>query len=138
MLQQGRHDNSRLQQAFDKYGEDALRFSVLEKVKAPDDLISLEQHYIDIFRPEYNICQVAGNPPGVQSSQPGENIVSESKRVILTLRISEALFHQIHEHVFAFQAAIGRYYSQNAYIIQLIEYGLANEPQIVARIDQVV
>lgn len=57
-----RHYNKHLQAAFNKYGEEAFVFSILEKVEEPENLIGCEQHYLDILKPEYNISPIAGSP----------------------------------------------------------------------------
>ena len=60
-LKKGIHGNKYLQNAFNKYGEEALVFSILEAVDTPDGVITIEQKYIDELKPEYNILQVAGS-----------------------------------------------------------------------------
>lgn len=60
-LRYGRHPNSRLQSAFDKYGEDAFGWSILEDVADSSQLISREQHHLDTLKPEYNIASIAGS-----------------------------------------------------------------------------
>lgn len=53
------HHNSHLQSAWEIYGEEAFAFEVLEfcDVKM---LTSLEQKWIDILNPFFNIAKVAG------------------------------------------------------------------------------
>jgi group I intron endonuclease len=60
-LRKGKHANRNLQSAFDEYGEDSLKFSILEIVKTPEECIIYEQKYIDELKPEYNICPVSNN-----------------------------------------------------------------------------
>ncbi len=62
-LRYQRHYNSHLQAAFLKYGEAAFVFSVLEYTEPPA-LIEREQHYLNMFAPEYNILPIAGSPLG--------------------------------------------------------------------------
>lgn len=66
-LRRGNHCNRHLQNAYNKYGEELLKFSVLEVVEIPEDCIIIEQKYIDIINPEdaYNICPIAGSRLGV-------------------------------------------------------------------------
>jgi len=71
-LRRGIHNNLHLQNAFNKYGEDALRFSVIETVETPGEVIALEQHYIDTLKPGYNICQTAGSSPMLGRKHTGE------------------------------------------------------------------
>ena len=60
-----RHFNRHLQSAFDKYGEDAFTFEILEYVMS-EDLIVREQFYLDTYSPEYNISPTAGSLLGIQ------------------------------------------------------------------------
>ena len=53
------HHSIHLQNAWDKCGGDAFEFSVIEYVET-DSLISKEQFYFDILKPEYNVCKIAG------------------------------------------------------------------------------
>jgi group I intron endonuclease len=57
-LKYGRHSNSHLQKAYNKYGRDAFEFKVLELV-SNDLLLDVEQKYLN-ERPEYNIVHIAG------------------------------------------------------------------------------
>jgi group I intron endonuclease len=59
------HVNTHLQHAFEKYGEAAFEFRVLEET---DKCIEREQHYIDTLNPEYNILRVAGSATGYKQN----------------------------------------------------------------------
>lgn len=54
LLRKGTHWNGHLQNAWNKYGEEAFKFIVLLKCKETD-LLAKEQSYIDSLKPEYNI-----------------------------------------------------------------------------------
>jgi group I intron endonuclease len=60
-LQLGRHSNRHLQSAFDKHGESAFVFEVLE---ITDDCIPREQFYLDTLHPEYNLSPTARSNAG--------------------------------------------------------------------------
>jgi group I intron endonuclease len=64
-LRRGEHRNAHLQRAFDKYGEEAFRLTVLEEC-APKELIATEQRWLDKTRPEYNLAATAGSLKGMQ------------------------------------------------------------------------
>ena len=64
-LRKGMHKNLKLQNAWNKYGEAAMVFSVM-LVCRPCDLICFEQRAIDVRCPRYNICLTAGNSLGVK------------------------------------------------------------------------
>lgn len=65
-LRRGQHGNRHLQRAFDRYGESAFEFSILEHVEDSVQLISREQRYLDILSPEYNIAPTAGSSLGIR------------------------------------------------------------------------
>jgi group I intron endonuclease len=67
-LRNNKSNNVHLQRAWNKYGEDCFRFSVLVYCK-PDELIELEQYFIDGLNPAYNIQQVAGSSLGRKFSE---------------------------------------------------------------------
>lgn len=61
------HDNSYLQNAWNKYSQFNFEFIVLENCEK-DKLIEREQFYLDTLKPEYNICPKAGNQLGLKFS----------------------------------------------------------------------
>ena len=66
-LRRNKHHSSKLQNAWNKYGEAAFEFRVLIRCAATKgDLISAEQHLMDTTHPEYNICKKADSPLGVK------------------------------------------------------------------------
>lgn len=79
-LRHNTHNNLHLQAAFNKYGESAFAFSVLESVGDTLQLIPREQHYLDTLLPEYNISQVAGSPLGYQHTKEARRKMSEMQR----------------------------------------------------------
>lgn len=70
-LRGGYHRNGFLQNAWNKYGENAFCFEILEKVPDREMLVSVEQKYLDLafanaeLKP-YNICPTAGNMLGTR------------------------------------------------------------------------
>lgn len=77
-LRHNGHCNQHLQRAFDKYGENAFAFSVLQAVEDRGQLIAREQHFIDIVQPEYNIAPVAGSALGRPCSPETRRKLSEA------------------------------------------------------------
>lgn len=76
-LRRGGHNNLHLQNAFDKYGEAAFVFEVLEDTE-PENLIVCEQHYFDTLNPEYNISPTAGSPLGYRHTKEALKKMSET------------------------------------------------------------
>jgi len=79
-LRQNAHHNSHLQYAFDKYGEEAFMFSVLEHIEDTSQLIAREQYYLNVLKPEYNIAMVAGSKLGVHPTKETRRKMSEAKK----------------------------------------------------------
>ena len=67
MLKKGIHENSKLQNHYNKYGKCDLIFSVVIGC-AKDDLISTEQFYLDSKKHWFNICPKAMSSAGVKRS----------------------------------------------------------------------
>lgn len=67
-LAQGKHHSVVMQRAWDKYGEAAFEFKRL-LVCAKEDLLWFEQRAIDVLKPAYNICKVAGSVLGYRHTE---------------------------------------------------------------------
>lgn len=81
-LFKGTHDNKKLQRAWNKYGENSFRFSVVELV-GKDDLIGREQYWIDsllALEKGYNLCPVAGRVTGIKRSKETKKLLSEKAK----------------------------------------------------------
>jgi len=63
------HGNPHLQAAFNKYGESAFVFTVIEIVEHKENLIAREQFFIDALNPEYNIHRIANSALGVRRTR---------------------------------------------------------------------
>ncbi len=73
-LHSGKHDNARLQHAWNKYGEDAFAFSGLEEVEG-DMLPIMEQEYLDDYFDRghcYNLARFAEASPMLGRSHTEE------------------------------------------------------------------
>jgi len=68
VLRQGKHHSSHLQRAWDKYGESAFRFTVLQECE-PEELVAIEQSWMDTLQPEYNIARIAGSCLGIRCTE---------------------------------------------------------------------
>lgn len=95
-LHRGQHGNQHLQHAFDKYGEGAFGFAVLEYVEDTLQLIPREQHFFDRLKPEYNIAPNAGSNLGRRWSPETKQKLSEAAKgkhpsLETRAKISEAL-----------------------------------------------
>lgn len=84
------HANRHLQRAWDKYGEAAFEFSVLEECPVEKDrLLALEQYYIDLLKASnrlygYNICPTAGSVLGlIRSDETKEKDAARMRKHLL-------------------------------------------------------
>lgn len=80
-FRKGDHCNPRMQNCFNKYGENDFIFEVVELVENLENLIVREQHYIDLYNAckyefGFNMCPVAGSTQG--------RIVSDQARINLS------------------------------------------------------
>lgn len=78
-LSKNQHTNSKLQNFYNKYGEDSLQMNVLEYCR-PEDLIKREQFYIDTLKPFFNIVPKAGNSLGYRHTKENKEKMSRLKK----------------------------------------------------------
>lgn len=77
-LRHGKHHSAHLQHSWNKHGEDAFCFRILEHC-GRDNLLAREQFYIDQGC-DFNVAKVAGSPLGVKHSEASRRRMSESRR----------------------------------------------------------
>src|SRR5262249_49580544 len=83
----GNHRNPYLQQAWNKYGEEAFEFSVLEVVE-PANLLNTEQYWIDKTlccdrKVGFNVYPVAGSPGNINARSWEGFIDPEGNEIII-------------------------------------------------------
>ncbi len=74
-LRKNKHCTQHLQRAWNKYGEDAFIFEVIE-ICQPELCEEREQYYLDILHPQYNGSKFAANPRGYEWSDESKAKVS--------------------------------------------------------------
>lgn len=79
-LKKNAHANRFLQRSYNKYGEVSLSFKRI-LICAKEDLLFFEQLILDTFKPELNLCSVAGSP------MAGRKHSAEAKRRMSAARI---------------------------------------------------
>jgi len=82
-LKSGNHHSVKLQRAWNKYGESAFRFEVIEYISGDDALIDREQYWIDYYDAAvngYNVASVAGRTSGCFWTEEQKRKASESKK----------------------------------------------------------
>lgn len=78
-LRAGKHKNPHLQAAWDKYGEQAFRFAIIELCN-PDRLNAREQAAFDERKPEFNLCRMAGSRYGVPHTPESKAKLSKANK----------------------------------------------------------
>lgn len=73
LLNKNKHGNNKLQNSWNKYGKDSFSFHILCIVDKDENLIPIEQLYLDWYKPYevnmgYNICKIAGSALGIKRS----------------------------------------------------------------------
>ncbi len=86
-LRRGVHHSQYLQHAWNKYGEDAFVFEVIEPVLFVEDLITREQYWIDALRAGdrkcgYNVSPTAGSALGTKHTDETCVVRSERAKVL--------------------------------------------------------
>ena len=74
-------DNSRIYRALLKHGYSKFNLEIIEYCN-PDYLLNREQYYLDLFKPEYNICKKAGSMLGFKHS--AKTLLKFKNREIVT------------------------------------------------------
>ena len=67
-LRLNKHHSAKMQNHFNKYGENDLFIMILSET-SNDNLLSEEQKYIDELHPIFNICPIAGNCLGIKRTE---------------------------------------------------------------------
>ena len=75
-LRKGKHFNMRLQMDFNKYGEEAFKFNLIQPV-LPEHLKEVEQTYLDEEKPYYNLSKQARGI--VLEDHPKKKEIAEKK-----------------------------------------------------------
>ena len=80
-----KHHSRHLQRAYDKYGDNAFEFRILEEVKDAQRLLIREQHYLDTLTPYqrdvgYNSVKNAHNCLGFKHTKESKKKMSESRK----------------------------------------------------------
>jgi group I intron endonuclease len=78
-LRKNIHHSKKLQRHFNKYGESDLIFSILLGCEK-EDLLKIEQYFIDSYNPYFNNCQLAYSRLGQKLSQETKNKISKSNK----------------------------------------------------------
>ena len=79
LLERNKHHSVHLQNAYNKYGKENFVFEILEFISNPINLVKYEQLYLNEYKPEYNICTIAGSRLGTAHSENTKSQISKSR-----------------------------------------------------------
>lgn len=141
LLRRGTHHSPHLQNAFNKYGEDGMVFSVL-LVCAPANLIMYEQLAMDAMLPEYNILRRAGSPLGsrhsdetkikISAANKGKKPSEECMRAALAANLGRKLSDR-HKEMLSKAAKGKKLLPEHAKNIGLSRAGKKRKPETVEK-----
>lgn len=99
-LNKNTHRNIHLQRAYNKYSISSFSFEVI-LFCSKEDLLFFEQRCIDILKPDYNICKVAGSQLGTYHTEESKRKISLASLGKVTsaqtkIKMSEAAFGRKH------------------------------------------
>jgi len=97
-LRKNNHDNKRLQNHYNKYGESDLIFLFIIACDK-DDLIKHEQFFIDSLNPFFNICRKAGNTLGKKLSEETKEKIRQKRKLQIIKSPSEETKQKIRERL---------------------------------------
>ena len=78
-LRKNKHHSILLQRSVNKYGLENFIFEIIDYCNE-DELLTLEQFYIDTLQPDYNILKTAGSCLGVKRSDETKKKISEVRK----------------------------------------------------------
>lgn len=78
-LKRGEHENRHLQRHVNKHGLNVLKTSIIEFCPK-EKLIEREQYYMDLLKPEFNMCPIAASNLGLKHSEETKKRNSESQK----------------------------------------------------------
>lgn len=104
MLRENRHHSILLQRAWNKYGEEAFEFKILEVGIAKEDLKDKEQHWMDFYRsydPQfgYNICHDAYRRKDIIPWMKGKHHKPESLAKLRRAKLGKKLSEEHKRHI---------------------------------------
>lgn len=88
-LRRNRHHSKKLQRHYNKYGEADLLYSIL--VGCPkEDLLKIEQFFLDSYHPYFNGSPIAGSNLGFKFSEESKEKMRKPKSLQARRKMSEA------------------------------------------------
>lgn len=83
-LKKNKHHSQHLQNHFNKYGIEDLTFEVLEEVVDLNLLTDKEQYYMDLLKPDFNSCPIAGSSLGYKQPEAKNYFYNKNRDCYVT------------------------------------------------------
>jgi group I intron endonuclease len=80
LLRNNKHHSPHLQNAWNKYGEAAFLFMRLQVVEDTEQMLAIEQVFLDTLKPAYNASPTANSCKGVKRSEETRQKMREAQR----------------------------------------------------------
>jgi group I intron endonuclease len=107
-LKNNKHHSRHLQNAYNKYGIELFEFKILINCEVCE-LLTIEQQFIDSFKPKYNVLKLAGSPLGCKRTeeskrnmsiaQKGKIVTEETKRNMSIAQTGKVLSNKTKEKI---------------------------------------
>lgn len=98
-LRRGVHHSRFMQRAWNKYGELKFVFRLLEEVVSEKELLFTEQRYINLLKPDFNSCPIAGNSFGFKHSALSREKMSLMRRGMPSPRKGQSHTKEVRERM---------------------------------------
>lgn len=122
-LRKNRHHTSKLQNAWNKYGESSFRFDVLLYCR-PDDCVMYEQLAMDAYKPELNIKLIA-------ASSLGHKMSDEKRLKFKTRPQSQAKLYEVNGEKLTVPELATKYKVSVSLIYQRLRKGISGDELVV-------
>jgi len=74
------HINRKLQNHYNKYGMEDLKFYIILYGCDENELIIIEQLFLDSYKPWFNICKIAGSTLGIKASEESKQKMRKAQK----------------------------------------------------------
>lgn len=69
LLRQNKHHSKHLQNAFNLHGQDSFIFEIVQEIEHPQEVYEIENQFIKLLKPEYNMMQDVFSHIGLKRSK---------------------------------------------------------------------
>lgn len=81
-LKKNKHHSIYLQRVYNKYNGEGISLNIILVVDDKNDLVKIEQYYINLLKPLYNMSPTAGSPLGTKHTEQSKQNMSNAHKGI--------------------------------------------------------